>query len=110
MEPIRGREFLSNAIRYWEPRRILYNLVLAVIVVTWYKAYHSPKARCNSTHCCFCSRWRCWRTLRIAQPTFPMCLRKCPDCAIPGCDSDGVVRYRPGLRSRTGSLFLALDV
>lgn len=33
MEPIRGREFLSNAIRYWEPRRILYNLVLAVIVV-----------------------------------------------------------------------------
>ena len=33
MEPIQGREFLSNAIRYWEPRRILYNLVLAVIVV-----------------------------------------------------------------------------
>jgi uncharacterized membrane protein len=33
METIQWREFLSNAIRYWEPRRIVYNLVLAVIVV-----------------------------------------------------------------------------
>src|ERR1700704_6853506 len=33
METIQWREFLSNAIRYWEPRRILYNLVLAVIVI-----------------------------------------------------------------------------
>jgi len=33
MEPVQWREFLSNAIRYWEPRRILYNLVLAAIVV-----------------------------------------------------------------------------
>ncbi len=36
METIQWREFLSNAIRYWEPRRILYNLVLAVIVVVHY--------------------------------------------------------------------------
>jgi uncharacterized membrane protein len=33
MEAIQGREFLSNAIRYWEPRRIVYNIVLAAIVV-----------------------------------------------------------------------------
>ena len=33
METIQWREFLSNAIRYLEPRRIVYNLVLAVIVV-----------------------------------------------------------------------------
>ena len=33
MEAIQWREFLSNAIRYWEPRRIVYNLVLAVTVV-----------------------------------------------------------------------------
>lgn len=26
------REALTDAIRYWEPRRILYNLVLAVVV------------------------------------------------------------------------------
>jgi hypothetical protein len=33
METIEWREFLSNAIHYWEPRRILYNLLLAAIVV-----------------------------------------------------------------------------
>ena len=33
METIQWREFLSNAIRYWEPRRILYNLVLVLIVI-----------------------------------------------------------------------------
>jgi len=27
------REWLSNAIRYWEPRRIGYNVILAAIVV-----------------------------------------------------------------------------
>ena len=27
------REYLTNAIRYWEPRRVLYNVVLAVIVI-----------------------------------------------------------------------------
>ncbi len=30
------RECLTNAIRYWEPRRVLYNLVLAVIVSVHY--------------------------------------------------------------------------
>ena len=33
METVQWREYLSNAIRYWEPRRILYNLLLAAIVV-----------------------------------------------------------------------------
>ncbi len=33
METIQWRDYLGNAIRYWEPRRILYNLLLAVIVV-----------------------------------------------------------------------------
>ncbi|MGA9640117.1 MAG: hypothetical protein WBQ72_01875 [Terriglobales bacterium] len=32
METITWREYLGNAIRYWEPRRILYNLLLAAIV------------------------------------------------------------------------------
>lgn len=31
--PFRG--LLSDAIRYWEPRRILYNLVLASVVLAW---------------------------------------------------------------------------
>lgn len=29
METIQLRDYLGNAIRYWEPRRILYNLLLA---------------------------------------------------------------------------------
>lgn len=30
------REFLTDSIRYWEPRRILYNVVLAAIVLTYF--------------------------------------------------------------------------
>jgi hypothetical protein len=30
------REWATDAIRYWEPRRILYNLVLAAIVITYF--------------------------------------------------------------------------
>jgi hypothetical protein len=29
------REILSDAIRYWEPRRVAYNLLLTAIVVAW---------------------------------------------------------------------------
>ena len=34
----RFRAFLTDAIRFWEPRRLLYNLVLAVVVVIWLAA------------------------------------------------------------------------
>ena len=30
------REWATDAIRYWEPRRIVYNVVLATIVVVYY--------------------------------------------------------------------------
>jgi hypothetical protein len=33
METAQWRDYLSNAIRYWEPRRIFYNLLLAAVVV-----------------------------------------------------------------------------
>ena len=33
MEPLPWREFLSNSIRYWEPRRVLYNCLLVAIVI-----------------------------------------------------------------------------
>jgi hypothetical protein len=33
VETVQWRDYLGNAIRYWEPRRILYNLLLAAIVV-----------------------------------------------------------------------------
>lgn len=29
------RGFLTDAIRFWEPRRLVYNLVLAIVVVIW---------------------------------------------------------------------------
>jgi len=38
METVQWRDYLSNAIRYWEPRRILYNLLLAAIVIAHYVA------------------------------------------------------------------------
>jgi hypothetical protein len=38
METMQWRDYLGDAIRYWEPRRIVYNLLLAVIVV-----YHFVK-------------------------------------------------------------------
>jgi hypothetical protein len=30
------REFLTDAIRYWEPRRVLYNVILVSIVLTYF--------------------------------------------------------------------------
>lgn len=33
METAEWRDYLGNALRYWEPRRILYNLLLAAVVV-----------------------------------------------------------------------------
>jgi hypothetical protein len=29
------RSFLTDAVRFWEPRRVVYNLVLAIVVVIW---------------------------------------------------------------------------
>lgn len=34
METATVREWATDAIRYWEPRRLLYNLVLAAVVIT----------------------------------------------------------------------------
>jgi hypothetical protein len=33
MEALQWRDYLGNSIRYWEPRRILYNLLLGLIVL-----------------------------------------------------------------------------
>jgi hypothetical protein len=34
-QPNPSREILSDAIRYWEPRRIAYNLILTAVVIAW---------------------------------------------------------------------------
>lgn len=38
------RESVTNAIRYWEPRRIVYNVVLAAITVAYFAVFY-PKSR-----------------------------------------------------------------
>ncbi len=35
IEPRPFREVLSDAIRYWEPRRVAYNLILTSVVIAW---------------------------------------------------------------------------
>ena len=46
--PIPFREFLSDAIRHWERRRILYNLALIVEFVGW-QAFTWPHFRATFT-------------------------------------------------------------
>ena len=36
MESPTVRDFVTDAMRYWEPRRIVYNVVLAAIVLTYF--------------------------------------------------------------------------
>jgi hypothetical protein len=38
------REYFTDAIRFWEPRRVLYNATLAVIVVAYFVAGY-PKSK-----------------------------------------------------------------
>jgi len=33
------RDAVSDAIRYWEPRRLVYNAALALIVLAYFAAY-----------------------------------------------------------------------
>ncbi|MCJ7441928.1 MAG: hypothetical protein MUO25_10175, partial [Thermoanaerobaculaceae bacterium] len=35
LPPSQLRGVLDDAIRYWEPRRLAYNLVLALVVIAW---------------------------------------------------------------------------
>ena len=45
MDGATSREYITEAIRYWEPRRIAYNLVLAAIVAVHFVAngyYRKP--------------------------------------------------------------------
>jgi hypothetical protein len=36
MDSASVREYFTDAIRFWEPRRLIYNLVLAAIVITYF--------------------------------------------------------------------------
>lgn len=48
MNPGELRDYFTDAIRFWEPRRVLYNLVLAAIVITYFAlGYPASKAVLN---------------------------------------------------------------
>ena len=52
MEKSELRAYLTDAIRFWEPGRILYNLTLAAIVGTYFAiAYPSSKATLTLDFC-----------------------------------------------------------
>ena len=38
MDTLAIRDYLTDAIRFWEPRRLIYNAVLAVIVIAYFVA------------------------------------------------------------------------
>lgn len=44
MDEKNWRAAATNAIRYWEPRRIVYNVVLAAITIAYFAAYY-PRSR-----------------------------------------------------------------
>lgn len=48
MSQVTTREALSEAVRYWEPRRILYNCVLLAVVAAVYGA-NLPRSRLDLT-------------------------------------------------------------
>ena len=48
MEPPSVREYVTEAIRYWEPRRVVYNLVLVAVVVAYFVAGY-PVSKQNLT-------------------------------------------------------------
>jgi hypothetical protein len=48
MEPPSVREYVTEAIRYWEPRRVVYNLVPVAVVVAYFAAGY-PVSKQNLT-------------------------------------------------------------
>lgn len=48
METPSVREYATEAIRYWEPRRVIYNLVLVAVVVAYFAAGY-PASKQNLT-------------------------------------------------------------
>lgn len=50
MLQITAREALSEAVRYWEPRRILYNCVLLIVVIAVFCANLPPLCQSELRH------------------------------------------------------------
>jgi len=60
MDGLTLRDYFTDAIKFWEPRRVIYNLALAAIVIIYFAVgYPSSKAFFLSTFSwvCSCSPW-----------------------------------------------------
>jgi len=69
------REFFTDAIRFWEPRRIIYNLALAgVVVPTSSLDIQAQRAFFQSILLWGCSCWQSRRTFATAPRTSQMSL------------------------------------
>lgn len=78
MESPTWRVYVTEAVRYWEPRRIAYNLVLAVVVVAYYfAAGPSLPIKLNLDRALFVFLLAVLANVRTARPTFPTSSRKC---------------------------------
>lgn len=45
MDTVTVRDSFTNAIRFWEPRRVIYNVVLAAVVIVYFiEGYPASKA------------------------------------------------------------------
>ena len=68
METALWRDYLSAAIRYWEPRRLLYNFVLAVVVAAHIvRGWPSSREALHFTDSCGYLCLPSWLMSRIAQ-------------------------------------------
>lgn len=84
------RESVSDAMRFWEPRRLIYNALLSVIVLFYFfKAYPASKAVLRSIRSLGCFSWWRWRISRIVPPISQMCSLSGPRIVISGGDSVG---------------------
>jgi hypothetical protein len=90
METMQWRDYLGNAIRYWEPRRILYNLLLvAIVVVHFVKGLPFSKTVVQFDSLLLLFVLAVLANVAYCAAYVPDVLPRCRACAIPGCATGG---------------------
>jgi hypothetical protein len=84
------KDYVTDAIKFWERWRLAYNLVLAAIVIIHFAAgYPASKAILTLDSLWVFSCWRSWPTSHTAQPTSRISSLKPPASANSGNDIAG---------------------
>ena len=93
------REYFNDAIRFWEPRRVLYNLALAIIVVAYFFAgYPSSKAVLSIDFALGLFMLAVVANIAITPHTWLTSSFRHQDFAISGNGDDGAFRNRHTFR------------